>query len=87
MTWAIAAGVISMLGFLITVGTLGFRLSSVLTRLDVTVKDMQEANKADRKHREAEHREMYDTLDDHEKKLQNHEIRLHDLERSGKNAD
>lgn len=81
MTWAITAGFITLCGFLITVGSLGFKLSAVLTRLDVTVKSMDESLRAERKERDREHAEMYDTLDDHDKRLQKHELRIHDLEK------
>lgn len=82
MTWEIVVGITVLLGFVISIGAPLFKLSSILTRLDVTVKDMQEANAADRKCKEAEHKEMYETLDEHEKKLINHEMRIHDLEKS-----
>ena len=82
MTWEIVVGIIALVGFVVSIGTLLFKLSSILTRLDVTVKDMQAANNADRKIKEAEHKEMYDTLEEHEKRLMNHEIRIHDLERN-----
>lgn len=81
MTWAIVAGIITLAGFVISIGTLVFKLSAVLTRLDVTVKDMGESFRADRKAKEKEHAEMHETLDDHEKRLQKHELRIHDLER------
>ena len=81
MTWAIVAGIITLAGFLISVGTLAFKLSSVLTRLDVTVKELGESFRSDRKAKEKEHADMYDTLDDHEKRLQGHEMRIHDLEK------
>lgn len=84
MSWEIVVGIITLVTFVITVGTLLFKLSAVLTRLDVTVKDMQEANKADRKRKEAEHEEIFDTLDAHGQQLNNHEMRIHDLERSTK---
>lgn len=80
MTWEIVVGIIALVGFVVSIGALLFKLSAVLTRLEVTVKDMQEANAADRKCKEAEHKEMYDALDEHEKKLFNHEMRIHDLE-------
>ena len=81
MTWAIAAGFITLCGFLITVGSLGFKLSAVLTRLDVTVKSMGESLRAERKERDREHEEIFGTLDDHDKRLQKHELRIHDLEK------
>jgi sensor histidine kinase YesM len=82
MTWEIVVGITVLLGFVISIGAPLFKLSSILTRLDVTVKDMQEANPADRKCKEAEHKEIFDTLDDHERKWNNHEMRIHDLERN-----
>lgn len=81
MTWAIVAGIITLAGFVTSVGTLVFKLSAVLTRLDVTVKELGDSFRSDRKAKEKEHAEMYDTLDDHEKRLQKHELRIHDLEK------
>lgn len=81
MTWAIVAGLITLGSFLITVGMLGFKLSAVLTRLDVTVKNMGDALSRDRKERNREHEEMYAEIEAHGRQLQAHEIRLHDLER------
>ncbi len=85
MSWAITAGFITLCGFLITVGTLGFKLSAVLTRLDVTVKSMGESLRVEQKERDREHEEIFGSLTDHEKRLQAHDLRLHDLEHdSGK---
>lgn len=81
MTWAIVSGIITLVGFVVSVGTLVFKLSAVLTRLDVTVKEMGESLRTDRKERDKEHDEMYGELNAHEKKLVEHEIRIHDLER------
>ncbi len=81
MSWEIVVGIIALVGLGVSIGTPLVKLSNVLTRLDVTVKDMQAANAADRKTKEAEHAEMYDTLERHGKKLTEHEMRLHDLER------
>lgn len=86
MTWEIAVGVIALVGFVVSIGTLLFKLSAVLTRLDVTVKDMQAANATDRKNKEAEHKEMYEMLEEHDKTLTKHEMRIHDLERSKEKA-
>jgi sensor histidine kinase YesM len=82
MTWEIVVGITVLFGFVVSIVAPLFKLSSILTRLDVTVKDMQEANAADRKCKEAEHKEIFDTLDDHERKWNNHEMRIHDLERN-----
>ena len=84
MSWEIVVGIITLVSFIVTVGTLLFKLSAVLTRLDVTVKDMQAANQADRKRKEAEHAEMYDTLDKHTETLQKHDHRLTILEEHDK---
>ena len=82
MTGEIVVGIISLVGFVVSIGTLLFKLSAVLTRLDVTVKDMQKANADDRKLKEAEHKEMFEILDEHGRTLADHEMRIHDLERN-----
>lgn len=80
MSWEIVVGIISLVGFVISIGTLLFKLSAVLTRLDVTVKDMQAANAADRKVKELEHKKMFDELEKHGSVLSDHETRIRVLE-------
>ena len=65
MTWEIFLGIVALVGFLISIGGIIFKLSRVLTSLDVTVKGLSETlkdSKTDRK-------EMHEKLDDHETRI------------------
>lgn len=69
MTWEIFLGIVALVGFLISIGGIIFKLSRVLTSLEATVKSLTETlqdSKTDRK--------------DMHKKLDNHETRLVKLE-------
>lgn len=65
MTWEIFLGIVALVTFLIAIGGIIYKLSRVLTSLDVTVKGLSETlkdSKTDRK-------EMHEKLDDHETRI------------------
>lgn len=69
MSWEIVLGIIALVGFLGTVSSWVWKLSGTLTKLTDGLNSLSsfKAN-ADK-----EHKEIHDTLD-------NHELRIHDLE-------
>ncbi len=69
MTWEIALGMIALAGFLITIGTLSARLSAVLTRLEVSVKELSAAVAAHRSENGSDHRFFRQTMENHEKRI------------------
>lgn len=73
MSWEIVVGIIALVGFLGTVSTWVWKLAGTLTKLGdgLTALSDFKAN-ADK-----EHKEIHETLDDHE-------IRIHDLEHNKK---
>lgn len=65
MTWEIFLGIVALVGFLISIGGIIYKLSKVLTSLDVTVKGLSETlkdSKTDRK-------KMHEKLEDHETRI------------------
>ncbi len=69
MTWEIALGVIALAGFLITIGTLSARISSVLTRLEVSVRELSAAAQAQRSENGSDHRFFRQTVENHETRI------------------
>lgn len=69
MTWEIAAGVIALAGFTVTVGSLAAKLSGALTRLDSAVRELGEAIAEMRRENDTGHRVMRTHLEDHEKRI------------------
>ncbi len=76
MTWEIVVGIIALVGFLITIGTMVGKLVQTLTRLDITLKALAAEDKANAERSKADRREIHRQLDDHE-------LRIHDLELKG----
>lgn len=75
MSWEIVVGIIALVGFLGTVSGWVWKLAGTLTELSDGLKGLSDfKTKADE-----EHREIHDKLDDHE-------LRIHDLEINKKGA-
>ena len=81
MTWEIALGIIALAGFLITVGTLVFKLASALSRMEASVKGLRESFAAERKEKEKKHGEMSAEMKAQAETIRRLELRIHDLER------
>lgn len=65
MTWEIFLGIVALVGFVVSIGGIIYKLSKVLTSLDITVKGLSETlkdSKSDRK-------EMHKKIDDHETRI------------------
>jgi hypothetical protein len=76
MTWEIVVGIIALVGFLTTIGTMVGKLVHTLTRLDLTLKALIAEDKANAERSKADRKEIRRQLDDHE-------LRIHDLELKG----
>jgi hypothetical protein len=76
MTWEIATGIIALVGFLVTIGTMVGKLVHTLTRLDITLKALIAEDKANAEISKKDRKEIHRQLDDHE-------LRIHDLELKG----
>ena len=65
MTWEIFLGIVALVGFVVSIGGIIYKLAKVLTSLDITVKGLSETlkdSKTDRK-------EMHKKIDDHETRI------------------
>lgn len=69
MSWEIVAGVITLSGFLITVGTLAAKLAGVLSRLETSVRELTETIAEVRRENLGEHRAMQQRLEGHENRI------------------
>lgn len=70
MSWEIVLGIIALVGFLGTVSTWVWKLAGTLTKLGEGLTSLSDFKNTAAK----EHKEIHETLDDHE-------IRIHDLEK------
>lgn len=76
MTWEMLSALIVIVGTLVSLGTVLAKLIRVLTRLDDTVKQLRADLDRQREENRESHKRIYDRLDDHES-------RIVELERSG----
>lgn len=83
MTWEIVAGIITLVGFMVTILGLFAKLIGTLARLDETIKHLQETIAQDRDDNKAAHDLLFKKTHAHSEILDNHELRIHDLERKG----
>jgi hypothetical protein len=80
MTWQIFLGITEVVAFLIAIGTIVAKMSSVTTALKVMVEELRGALKEFKESAGAKHKELSDKLDDHSDKIADHEVRIHILE-------
>jgi len=73
VTWEIVAGLLTLCGTMVTLGTVLAKLVKTLTKLDVTLVSLEQTVADDRRINSAEHAEM-------RAQLQNHEGRISKLE-------
>ncbi|HHW25578.1 MAG TPA: hypothetical protein PK778_09050 [Bacillota bacterium] len=69
MTWEIVAGLLTLCGTMVTLGTVLAKLVKTLTRLDVTLAALERAVGEDRRKNGAEHAEMRAKLESHEGRI------------------
>lgn len=85
MTWEILAALITIVGCLVTLGTVLVKvtnkLTQTLTGLDDTLKHLQRELNDFKSANKESHSRIYSRLDEHDKTLEDHETRIHDLER------
>ncbi len=81
MSWDIISDAITLIGCVIALGTVLYKLSVVLTKLDISVTHLTERIGTFEKEADSEHRRLENKIDDNSDTLSNHETRIHDLER------
>lgn len=83
MEWQTIASLITLIGCAVSLGTILAKLVKVLTKLEITVSNQGDQLKSFKKDADEEHKHFEKELNAHDKKLQEHELRIHDLEREG----
>jgi hypothetical protein len=80
MTWEIAAGIITLVGFVSTVGVWFGKLSRTLATLDITIRTLSETINELKDSNKATHKDLYSKHVEHEHRLNDHEGRIIKLE-------
>ncbi len=81
MTWEIVAGLIALVGFVISIATLFSKLSKTLGVLETTIQNLRETISDFKRNSHETHAELYKKSNEHEKILADHEVRIGNLER------
>ena len=81
MTWEIAMGVIALAGFVITCTTAASKLSKAMGTFETAVADLKEALKEFKTGAHETHKELFGKINDHEKRIGDHENRISILEK------
>jgi uncharacterized protein YkvS len=84
MAWQIIAGVIGIIGCVVTLGTCLVKFTSALASLETVVNLLKETVEKFQDGAKVTHKEIFDELDSHGKTLVNHEARLQIIERKDK---
>lgn len=81
MTWQIFLGITEVLAFVVAVGTIVAKMSSVTTALKVMVDELRGALKEFKASAMAKHTELAGRIDDNANKIADHEVRINILEK------
>lgn len=84
MTWEIVLGIIALFGFIGTVGTWISKLSKTLGILENTIGILNRTIDEFKKNSHLTHEKLFDRLTKDEKAIENHEVRIRDLENERK---
>lgn len=80
MTWEIFLGIVALVGFLAAVVKPIVSLTSAVVRLTEQMKEMSEDMKAMNEKKTEAHKRLWDHNEEQDKKLEEHALRLHDLD-------
>jgi hypothetical protein len=82
MSWEIALGVISLLGFAGSIATWVSKLSKTLAVLETTINTLNKVITEFKNNSHDTHKEMFLRINNNERTLENHEGRLKSLEKA-----
>lgn len=82
-TIALLALIVGVIGCLITAGTIVYKASSAISKLEATISFLAETIKEFKKDAKDEHSELHRVQDEHTLKLEDHEGRIKYLEKKG----
>ena len=69
MTWEIVTGLIVLVGFIISIGTIVYKLSRILTKLESAVDGLRYALTKFSENNASEHTRIFEFIESHEKRL------------------
>lgn len=69
MTWEIVVGIITLVGFVVSIATLASKLSRTLASLEAALKTLCDTLEELKKNNKESHKDIYHKLDDHECKI------------------
>lgn len=69
MSWEIVTGLIVLVGFLISIGTIVFKLAKILTKLETAVDNLRDTLNAFNNNNSSEHERIYDMIDKIDRRL------------------
>ena len=81
MTWEIVAGIIALVTFIGLVGSWASKLSKTLGVLENTIQILNQTIGELKKNSHTTHEKLFERLTRDEKTLENHEVRIKDLEK------
>ena len=76
MDWTAIGGVVALIGMLVTLGTITAKISTSFGKFDAAVKRQEEFIK----NSQQTHRDLYHAIENDEKEIAKHEVRIHNLE-------
>ena len=74
MTWEIAAGIIALASFVITISTYASKQSSILAELKATLDALNKTLEELKENNRASHKDIYNKLDDHDTRISKLEV-------------
>lgn len=84
MTWEIALGIFALVGFVISCATVAAKVASAIGEFKAAVNDLKETLSEFRCNAHDTHEKLFEKLDDHTKKINDHETRIKILEKGDK---
>ena len=84
MTWEIALGIFALLSFVATIGAWISKLSKTLGILENTIGILNRTIDEFKRNSHVTHEKLFERLTKDEKTLENHEVRIKDLENERK---
>lgn len=69
MTWEIAVGIFALAGFVISIVTIAGKQAGLLSKLEATLQALNETLEELKENNRASHKDIYNKLGDHEKRV------------------
>lgn len=74
MTWEIVVGIISLVGFVVSIATISSKQSGLLAKLEATLNALNETLEELKENNRASHKDIYEKIGNHEKRISKLEV-------------